>query len=125
MFFTFALLCFFLFRYGTRIIERYWSLEHLEKSSYGTWRSSIQGITYAYVLAWTLILVSLLLGMFLRDSAVDSKAYPLLGIGVVIFLVAPVLVSILGGLISVLCMLAWGLLHLGARAQKETDQSES
>jgi hypothetical protein len=85
MFFTFALLCFFLFRYGTCIIDKYWSLEHLEKRSSGTWRSSIRGTTYAYVLAWMLVLVSFLLGMFLRDSAVDWKAYPLLGIGVAIF----------------------------------------
>lgn len=106
LFCTFALACGALVRYGTYLSDRLWSLRHLQKEKYKTWKGSIKGIAYSYAAGWTFVLVSFLLGMFLKDQGVDWKAYPFLGAGIAIFALSPFVVPTLHILIGVLCVFA-------------------
>ncbi|KAF2726854.1 hypothetical protein EJ04DRAFT_597080 [Polyplosphaeria fusca] len=101
IFCTFALLCSVMVRYGNAIFDRFWSLKHLGKKDYKMWRHSIQAMVYSYVAGWTFVLVGFLLGMFLQDQGIDWRAYPLLGVGVAIFICAPVVVPIVSVFVTV------------------------
>jgi hypothetical protein len=104
LFCTFAIVCFVLFRYGNRLLDAYWTLKHLEKRDYKSFRRSIKGVTYSYVLAWTMVLVSFLLGMFLREDTVDWRAYPILAVGLVIFITSPFVIPILDVFITLIVL---------------------
>ncbi|KAF2183197.1 hypothetical protein K469DRAFT_751765 [Zopfia rhizophila CBS 207.26] len=101
IFCTFALVCGAFVRYGSRLLDKFWSLKHLDKHDYNTWRGDINGITYSYVVGWILVLISFLLGMFLKDNGIDKLGYVFLGLGIGIFALSPVVVPVLSLMIMI------------------------
>ncbi|KAF2121558.1 hypothetical protein BDV96DRAFT_594747 [Lophiotrema nucula] len=125
LFLTFALLCGVAVRFGNHVNDKLWRLRHLDRNSYGTYKNIVKGITYSYIVAWTLLLISFLLGMFLSKDKVDWRSYPLLGIGVAIFVLAPIVVPVLDVIFMVLgafvnCGDFWRML----RPRGRTDRAE-